>query len=160
MFPIILTKEKLSAVIIGGGNAALIKVHTLLKLKAKVQVHCYSLDFIEEIKAKQEVHKRVVDFYELSVEELRDFDLIYITLSLSTTTVVVEELKRQGKLICVASKPELGNFINPCTRKNAAFMVSVSTYGKSPKAARTLSEKFIEYPLDASLAALLKSRGQ
>lgn len=143
MLPLILTKPK-RVLLIGGGGATLIKLKVLSK--SENDISCYALEFREEID-NYRVKKVERDFYEMKLEEFESFDLIYIGLPYPRDSVkeqfllnIVSNLQK-SKLINVLSKPELSNFIHPCTRQKDNILVSVSS-GK-PKVSCALAEKFV-----------------
>ncbi len=144
MLPLILTKPK-KILIIGGGNSALIKLKILSK--SSNEISCYGLSFAREID-NYKLKKVKKDFYEMNLSEFSEFDLIYFAIAypnnkqqeeffLNTISILSEK-----KLINVLSKPNLSNFIHPCTREKDGILISVST--KKPKLSCALAEKFID----------------
>jgi len=143
MLPLILT-EKRKVLIIGAGRAAAIKLKSLSL--AGYDVTVVSKKFSKELDKYS--FKRVKGgFYNIKQNFLKKFDLIYIAIPIKKKKEqkFIKKVKKIGqkKLINVLARHELGNFIHPCTRKNSEFIVSVSTYGKEPKKACALSEKFV-----------------
>lgn len=147
MFPVIYTDD-ISVLVIGGGRAADIKVKTMLKFTDNVS--CWAKSFSEDIK-NVGIENREIDFYDLTMNDIKKYNFIYICIPFPSDKNLadsfkkfVSDLKSNGKLVCVcSSEHELGNIINPCTRITDDFMVSVTTYGKSPRRSRELADKFI-----------------
>lgn len=140
MLPIILTKKQ-KILIIGAGNAAIIKLKTLKENNHKITI--LSKEFPQNLN-EFNFKKKTGDFYELKIDFFKKFDLIYLAIPIEERKSFIKKINKikEKKLINVLADHALGNFIHPCTRKNDNFMVSVSTYGKNPKKARLLCEKF------------------
>lgn len=167
LIPINILPKAFKIMVIGGGVAANIKIKTITNLfnsapsllygrpkLSKLPITCYSLDFSEYVLHHPQLESEKIiykDFYQMEIEELYNFDMIYITIPYPASSLFneinfknkINKLKEKGKLVSVVSRPEMGNFINPCTRLNEKFIVSVSTFGRDPSLARELAERFI-----------------
>ncbi len=148
MHPIILTKPQ-KVLIIGGGKAAFTKLKTVTKHHQDIT--CLAKSFLKQFN-EFDVKLETGDFYELPLSYFDAFGMIYLSHDYPSTSKledffnkVVEYLDKTNKLFSVSSKPELGNFISPATRKYENIIVSVSTSGESPKKAVELAEDLLNH---------------
>jgi siroheme synthase (precorrin-2 oxidase/ferrochelatase) len=145
MLPIILTKP-LHALVIGAGKAAAYKFQTLHD--AHMPISALSLNFAH-IPSHLSIQTHHGDFYTIEESFFDSYDLIYLTIPYPTNssqkriyTHRIESFLSRNKLVDVASKPNLGNFIHPATRRVNHLIVSVSTSGQNPKQAVKLANDF------------------
>ena len=139
MLPVILTKKQ-KVLIVGAGKACKIKLKVLQTHPCEITV--VANEFLCEL--DESIEKIQKDFKELSEDFFESFDLIYIGIELSDTTLVQKLLKT--KMVNVLSNPSLSNFIHPCTRDDGDIMVSVANLNTpNPKKACALANEFIEY---------------
>ena len=140
MLPIVLTKKQ-SALIIGAGRACAIKLKVLSKIECDITI--VSNDFSYDL-GNVEFTKITKDFYTLEEDFFNEFDLIYIGIELSDTSIVKKLAK--SKLINVLSNPQLSNFIHPCTRDDGDIQVSVhNLQERNPKKACKFADTFVKY---------------
>jgi len=139
MLPIILTKKQ-KVLIVGAGRACQIKLKVLKNHPCEITV--VSDKFLCEL--DNSIIKIKKSFQELDESFFKQFDLIYIGIALSDTTMVEKLLKT--KMVNVLSNPHLSNFIHPCSRDDRDIMVSVVNLNKpNPKRACGFANEFIEY---------------
>ncbi|WP_299794712.1 NAD(P)-dependent oxidoreductase [uncultured Shewanella sp.] len=156
MMPLILTKP-LKVLVIGGGNAGLIKARSALRYQMDVTL--ISTDF--SVDANEVPCRRVrADFYRMSVGELSDWDLIYLAIpwpeSREKQAYIerwAETIKESNKLLCVSCRPSLGNVVNPCSRRVADYTLTLSGGDMRPKNTKTLTEQ-----LSQRFALMLKDK--
>ena len=147
MHPIILTKQ-MKVLVIGGGRAATTKLKRLQTTYDDIT--CLAIEINIEI-VNSAVTSIQKNFYDTDLEFYEDFDIIYFSHPYPIETHLekiflktVAHILEAGKLLSVSSKPQLGNFISPATRRHRNISVSVSTGGESPKKAVALADLAIK----------------
>jgi siroheme synthase (precorrin-2 oxidase/ferrochelatase) len=145
MLPIVLTNHR-RILCIGAGEAVKIKLKILTKEFDDITVVSKEFKSID----KYDVTIQYGDFYEMSIDDILSYDMIYLGINYPKDKTLEEKYMqkvnsiKQSKLICVLGNSKLGNFIHPCTREYENIKVSVSTSGKSPALACKLADKFIK----------------
>jgi siroheme synthase (precorrin-2 oxidase/ferrochelatase) len=151
MLPVVLIDDK-KILCIGAGKAVAIKLKILTKVYDDITV--ISKEFVALDKYKDSIKPIVADFYDLSIDEILEYDIIYLGIEYPTDKTKenqyiqkVSQIK-QSRLICVLGNHKLGNFIHPCTREYENIKVSVSTSGKSPALSCKLADELIQKAKD------------
>ena len=146
--PIVVTKP-MNVAVVGGGKAALTKLKLILRNHSAVT--CIAPEVSEKIR-ELPVSIRTADFYDLSVSSYTNYSMIYLTLPYPETEsernyfeYVVSMLMEQGKLVSVASRPEMGNFIHPAVRYHEPYTVAVSSSGKNLYQSVAFADQFIAH---------------
>ncbi len=145
MYPIVLTQD-FKVLVVGAGRASKIKLKSLTQNFSDIT--CLSLNFDSEID-KLNIKKIKDNFYNLNLNFFDEFNMIYFTFEYPIESKkekfllnVIEYLKESNKLLNCSSKPKLGNFINPCTRRDKNTILSISTL--NPKKSVKLANKLIK----------------
>lgn len=139
MLPVILRMEGKNCLVFGGGKVAERRIEKLLKARARVKA--VSRSFTPSIKAFSNVE--LVEG-ELSPEEVKSYigrsDFVFaLTSSEEFNSLIEEEARAQAKLVNRADRAS--DIVIPASIEVGELIVSVSTMGKAPLAARLIKEK-------------------
>jgi len=130
MLPIVLLKKQ-KVLIIGSGKACNIKLKTLQQYNYDITI--VSKDFSKlDTNLSSSTKKIKKDFYSLEYDFFMPFDLIYVAIKLTNTTMVKK--LAQTKMINILGDKSLSTFIHPCTKKTDKFQLSIHSLHKpNPK---------------------------
>jgi len=136
-YPVMLDGESLSAVVVGGGVVATRKVRALVD--AGATVHVVALSISREIRRLAEGNERLTITkrpYESS--HLGDAMLV---IAATDDTELNARIARdaRGRLVNVASAPELGNVATPAVHRAGDIVIAI-TAGRLPSAASRLRD--------------------
>ncbi|WP_297633416.1 NAD(P)-dependent oxidoreductase [uncultured Clostridium sp.] len=141
---IALYSKKIKVLIIGGGNAALIKVRGLLKSKAEVTV--LSKEFIEELEKMNSFNKIE---HEYNVRYLNGHNLIIICVE---NKILIEKIKLEceslDKLYLNCSEGTDGDFVIQSTVSTKNINLGLNIKNKNPKGSVFLKNKIENYLLE------------
>ncbi len=139
MLSVILNIKNRKCVVFGAGRVAERRIKKLIRAGAEVTVISEHFTLgIKNIKSVKIVKKKV------EPSDLKNYIEKYnIILALTTSEelndAIEREAKRQNKLVNRADKP--GNIIFPAVIEKDGLVISVSTLGRAPAAARLIKEK-------------------
>jgi uncharacterized protein len=142
LFPIFLKLEKLSILIVGGGNVALEKLTAVLTNSPLTAVRLVGASISYEIK-QLSLEYPLIHLEERPFEnsDVEGVDLVIIAIN---DTVKSEEIrnvaKEANKLVNAADKPELCDFYLSSVVQKGNVKIAISTNGKSPTIAKRLRE--------------------
>ncbi|WP_417347242.1 NAD(P)-dependent oxidoreductase [Ferrimonas sp.] len=144
MMPLVMT-DPMKVLIIGGGRAAAIKATSVLRYQHDVTL----LSPVFNDDCLNLCCRRVPgDLYQMELESFAPYQLIYLALPWPATASrrtylksLCDHLKARGHLISVSCKPELGNVINPCSRRVGEHLLSLSCERSDPVNTRSLTQK-------------------
>ena len=142
LFPVFLKLEELSLLIIGGGNVALEKLHSVLNNSPETKIKLVAIEISEAIRQTAE-EKENIELHEraYSIQDIEEADLIIAAVnSFETSAQIKEDTKSNGKLVNVADKPGLCDFYLGSIVKKGSVKIAISTNGKSPTIAKRLKE--------------------
>lgn len=137
-FPVNLNIRDRQAVIVGGGAVAARKCLLLLEAGARITVIAPVLDSCLEaleMEGRIACHARPY----LKGDLAGAFLAFAATDDPTVNRAVAEEAESLGILADIAAAPELGSFTTPAAFRRGDLLVTVSTGGKSPALARTIS---------------------
>lgn len=138
-FPVMLRFE--NALVIGGGKVAFRKIKNLLEFSENVI--CVAPDICDEIKLLEKVKIINRNFSEMDLENQ---DLVFIcTNDISLNEKIGEKCRAKGILSNIATSPEKSDFYVPSFFKDEEVVVSVSTNGSSPSAAKIIKGKIKDF---------------
>ncbi|MGL5414945.1 MAG: NAD(P)-dependent oxidoreductase [Clostridium sp.] len=141
---IALYSKKIKALIIGGGNAALIKVRGLLKSEAEITV--LSKNFIEELE-KMNSFKMIRDGY--NEKYLKGYNLIIICVE---DKELIDRIKFDcetlDKLYLNCSEATDGDFVIQSTVSTKNINLGLNIKNKNPKGSVFLKNKIENYLLE------------
>lgn len=132
--PIFLNIENQKILIIGGGNAALKKINTLIDFNASIHV------VAPEVEKKIEEYEKngllTLNKREFQIEDICEADIVVVAADEENSQRASQLCKKQGKLFADVSKGEKGDFIFPAHKKEGELTVAVSTNGRFPLLAK------------------------
>ena len=134
-FPIALHGERVTAVIIGGGNVATRKAQALVEAGAQVTVVAPEVsDEIATLEKERglRVVRQAYDFGQLSRATL----IVAATDSRETNAQIAVDAHRIGKLVNIADAPDEGNFHTMAVHRSGDVTIAVSSGGVPGAAAR------------------------
>ena len=134
--PVFLNMENKKVLIVGGGNAALIKIKKLIDFDCDVTV--ISNNFLIDILEFKNIKIIKKDFEEKDIE---GFFLVVAAAENSVNKFVYECAKNKGILCSVSGGDIKGDFIFPAHKKNDRLTVALSTDGAYPALAKKLCSK-------------------
>ncbi|MEG0925441.1 TSUP family transporter [Chryseobacterium sp.] len=146
LYPVFLKLEKLSLLIIGGGNIALEKLESVLGNSPETSIRLVAREIIPEVKSLQQRFTNIT-FHERAYndDDFNDTDLAIIAVN---DIVLAEQIRndahQKNVLVNIADKPDLCDFYLGSIVKKGSLKIAISTNGKSPTIAKRLRETFTE----------------
>ncbi|WP_106915610.1 TSUP family transporter [Chryseobacterium aurantiacum] len=146
LYPVFLKLEKLSLLIIGGGNIALEKLESVLGNSPETSIRLVAREIIPEVKSLQQRFTNIT-FHERAYndDDFNDTDLAIIAVN---DIVLAEQIRndahQKNVLVNIADKPDLCDFYLGSIVKKGSLKIAISTNGKSPTIAKRLREIFTE----------------
>jgi precorrin-2 dehydrogenase/sirohydrochlorin ferrochelatase len=147
-------------VVVGGGEAALRKVESLLEAGARVTVVSPSL--VPPLAALAETHEVVHHARAYRPGDLAGAALAYAAVDdPALQTTLAADAAAAGVFLNVVDVPRLCTFIAPAVVRRGPVLVAISTGGTSPALARRLREEIeghvgAEYGLAATILAKVR----
>lgn len=139
-YPLFLSLEGKTCLVVGGGAVGERKVGTLLKFGALVRLVARELS--EELEGKRAQNLIVWAAKEYDRSQLQAVSLVFAaTDDLNVNRMIASDARELGLWCNMAAEPELGSFIVPSVVERGAISIAVSTSGKSPAAAKLLRQK-------------------
>lgn len=133
--------KDLRIVIIGGGNAALIKVKSLVKCNCNIKV--VSKEFIEDFNKYDDVIDRVTKEY--TKEDIEECHIVIIALDEKLVVEkIIEDCKNKNKIYINCKNFKEGMGVIPIQVEGRNIKASINTKGGNPKAALFLGNKIDE----------------
>ncbi len=166
-YPLFLSLEGRTCLVVGGGAVGERKVGTLLKYGAVIRLVARELSAGLEEKRAEKLIVWVATRYERS--HLNGVSLVFAaTDDLDLNRAIAADARELGVWCNMATEPELGSFIVPSVFERGALNIAISTSGLSPAAAKLLRKK-LELEMGAEwdffvrllgeLREIFKSRG-
>lgn len=166
-YPLFLSLEGRTCLVVGGGAVGERKVGTLLKYGAVIRLVARELSARLEEKRAEKLIVWVATRYERS--HLNGVSLVFAaTDDLDLNRAIAADARELGVWCNMATEPELGSFIVPSVFERGALNIAISTSGLSPAAAKLLRKK-LELEMGAEwdffvrllgeLREIFKSRG-
>ena len=149
--PIYLSLEHKKILVVGGGNAALIKIKTLLELKADFMV--IAKTFTEQTEKLLKKYAIVYKKKEIEKQDLQGMFLVFAAAQKNINDTIAEWAGKQNILCCKADGS--GDFMVPFYKRQGNLTVAVSTDGLFP----LLGRKFCEN-MDLSIGNDLEYLGE
>ncbi|MGE5108129.1 MAG: TSUP family transporter [Sphingobacteriales bacterium] len=142
LYPVFLKLETMDTLLVGGGNVALEKLHSLLGNSPDARVTIVAPEI------KEELRRFITGFAnctlierEFEETDLENKDLIVIAVNDKEISKVVKELANaRGLLVNVADTPELCDFYLGSIVQKGNLKIAISTNGKSPTIAKRVKE--------------------
>lgn len=136
-FPILLRLEGRPCLVVGGGPVAERRIASLLEAKAQVKVVSPSLT--EPISRwADEGRIEAVRRRYLPRDQAGMYMVVAATDSAEVNHAVQELAKEHNRLVNMAERPELGDFIVPSVVRRGKLVIAVSTLGASPSVAASI----------------------
>ncbi len=142
LFPVFLKLEKLSLLIIGGGNVALEKLNAVVNNSPRTKIKLVGTNISNTIKQIAE-EKNNIELIERAylIYDFDDADLVIAAVNdIGTSEQIRDDAHSKGLLVNVADKPELCDFYLSSIVKKGSVKIAISTNGKSPTIAKRLKE--------------------
>jgi siroheme synthase-like protein len=163
LFPIFLKLSGRSALVVGGGKMAALRVTQLIKAGANVTVITPKAGTEIEELAKTESILLVRRGFERADINWSYFIVIAATNNSKVQRAVSEEAERRGTLCNVVDKPHSCNFYMPAIVERGELKIAISTSGRSPSLAgkirRCLEQAIPENTSDLTrTVGILRSR--
>ena len=135
-YPLVIDGSALEALVVGGGNVATRKALSLLDAGARVRV--VALEVSAALRDAAATHTTLdVTRARYSVEHLGSAMLVVAaTDDPDTNASIAADAKARGRLVNVASAPELGNCVTPAVHRSGDVVIAVTTGGVPTAAAR------------------------
>ena len=140
LFPIFLKLDKLSTLVVGGGNVGLEKVEALLKNDYYANIKLVGKSIRPDLMHLLSEHENC-SFVEKSFSEsdLEGVNILILATEIRETNHEIRDLAKQKNiLVNVADTPDLCDFYLGSTVKKGDLKIGISTNGKSP----TLAKRF------------------
>ncbi len=139
-YPVFLTIEGRTCLVVGAGAVAERKIRTLLKCGAKIRLVARELSPWIEEKRSEKVLTWAGERYERS--HLQGVSLVFAATSdPDLNRSVAADALDLGIPCNMATDPDLGSFIVPSVFERGALRIAISTSGLSPAVAKLLREK-------------------
>lgn len=158
LYPIFLKLSGKKCLVIGGGNVAERKVHSLLKSGASVTVNSPDLtSSLQELAGQKKINAITSEFQEEFLEGC--FLVIGSTDRPEINKRVADEAERRGILYNIVDDPAQCNFFVPSLVERGDLSIAISTNGKSPSLAKRLRQK-LEKEFGEEYEGFLKMMGE
>ena len=142
LYPIFLLPERLSILIVGGGNVGLEKLTSLLKSSPKAQIKIVAKSFLPETLELAKQFNITITEKAFSKEDLEEINLLFLAIdNKEESRMIRDEAKKKNILVNVADTPDLCDFYLGSVVTKGDLKIGISTNGKSP----TLSKRIREY---------------
>lgn len=160
LFPVFLKIDRLSVLIVGGGNVGLEKLEALLKNDVNANVLLVSKSFKTEIKELAERHASITLIERAFAEsDLNNIEIAILATENRETNLEIRNLaKDKNILVNVADTPDLCDFYLGSTIKRGDLKIGISTNGKSPTFAKRFRQVLEEALPDDTEELLLNLR--
>jgi len=156
--PVFLRLQDQPALVVGGGQVALRKVHTLLRAGACVRL--VAPEIHDELKALLAAPPHVLHERAFAASDLDSVKLVVAATDDGELNCEVSRLAQTRHLpVNVVDQPELCSFIFPSIVDRSPLVVAVSSGGRSPVLARLLRAR-LETFIPASYGALAELLGR
>jgi precorrin-2 dehydrogenase / sirohydrochlorin ferrochelatase len=136
-FPILLKLEDRPCLVVGGGSVAERRIAALLEAKAQVKVVSPSLTATIAQWAEEERIQVLHRPYESGDQE-GAYMVVAATDSRAVNDEVLQLARKNNRLVNMAERPELGDFIVPSVVRRGKLVIAVSTLGASPSVAASI----------------------
>lgn len=157
-YPISLNIENKLCLVVGGGNVAERKVHSLLECDARVKVVSPAItDGLCELAGAGRIEHRCGEYGPEDLDGV--FLVIGATDSDQVNGKVAADCFKRGLLVNVVDDPPNGNFFVPAVVRRGSLQIAISTDGKSPLLARRIREE-LEQMFGAEYAPLVELLGE
>lgn len=153
--PIFLNMEGKKVLIIGGGQAALIKTKTLLDFELDVTIVAPKI--IEELLSFEKQEKLKIKRKWFSIEDLEGYYLVILAADAETNRLIAKDCHKKEIMVSSVSQKEEGDFFFPSHKKQGEMVATVSTNGLFPILGKRICEK-IEFPSEEKLQFLAEKR--
>ncbi|WP_236975760.1 precorrin-2 dehydrogenase/sirohydrochlorin ferrochelatase family protein [Membranihabitans maritimus] len=141
LFPIFLRTDRLTILIVGGGNVAEEKLHFLLKSSPNSRIILVAPYISEKIISYSNDYDITFINREYKNEDLKGIDLVIAaTNNKEINSYIWTNSKLKGVLINVADTPDLCDFYLGGIVTKGDFKIAISTNGKSPTLAKRLRQ--------------------
>lgn len=138
-YPIFLRLEKKLCLVVGGGEVACRKIHSLLSCGAKVRVVSPCLvEALQPLVQAKDIEYRQDMYHEKYLEGV--FLVIAATGDSMVNKQVAADCHERNLLLNAVDDPSNGNFFVPAVMRRGALQIAISTDGKSPLLARKIRE--------------------
>lgn len=158
LLPLFLKLDGRSALVVGAGPMAALRVNQLLKAGATVTVVSPKVGAEVEEMAKAGSIILVNRTFQRNDLSRRYFIVIGATNDPETQETVFEEAERQGILCNVVDSPGRSNFYTPAVVERGDLKIAISTSGRSPSLAGKLRQ-YLEEAIPENAADLTQTVG-
>ena len=154
LYPIFVKMESMNTLMVGGGNVALEKLHSILENAPNSTIYLVAPIIKEEIFELAKSYNNLILIKRNFIEtDILQKDLIFLT---TDNYMLHQEIKNIAKekniLVNVADTPNLCDFYLGSIVKKGDLKIAISTNGKSPTLAKRLKEIFNEIiPLEINI---------
>ena len=142
LYPVFLKLDHLRVLLVGGGNVALEKLHSLLANSPKANITIVAPQIMEDVKdlVQQYPNCHIID-RKFEETDLEDKDLVVLATDDPVLHQHIWQLTRERRiLINVADTPDLCDFYLGSIVQKGNLKIAISTNGKSPTAAKRIKE--------------------
>ena len=139
-YPLLLSLEGTTCLVVGGGAVGERKVGSLLKYGAAIRLVARELSAGLEQKRAEKLIDWIATRYQRS--HLEGIGLAFAaTDDLELNRTIAADARELGVWCNMATEPELGSFIVPSVFERGTLNIAISTSGRSPAAAKLLRQK-------------------
>lgn len=156
--PIYINSNKFYCLIVGGGNAAVIKLKALLKNGVKPT--CLSPIINEEMDILIKENELVWQEKKYKTGDIDNFNLVVIASNNAIINKdIASECEEKNLLFVDTTNPERGNFIIPASIKKADLNIAITSSGNSPLLVKRI-KKHIEDSLPKESESMISEIGR
>lgn len=136
-YPISIDTLNKKVLVVGGGNAAYLKVKSLVLTEAHITV--VSEKFLKEIEELKKTCENI-DIIKLNIENFElsnDYHMVFICTDNQVLNIKISEyFEHKNALVMLADNMEKSDFITSAILQKGDITIAVNTQGKSPTAAK------------------------
>jgi uncharacterized protein len=142
LYPVFLKLNNLHTLLVGGGNVALEKLHSLLANTPEARITLVAPAIHPAIKTLLETHPQCHCIQKAFEEaDLHEADLVICATDNAALHAQIKQLANdRGLLVNVADTPSLCDFYLSSIVQKGNLKIAISTNGKSPTAAKRIKE--------------------
>ena len=148
---VFLSLEGKKILVVGGGNAALIKIKTLLEIQADFEV--ISKQYLQQTEKILKDNTITYQKREIKKEDIKDVFIVFAAAEKNVNDTIAVWAEEQKVLCCKADGK--GDFIVPYHKREGKLTVAVSTDGLFPLLGKKICEN-----IDLSIAKELYHLGE
>ncbi|WP_256012875.1 TSUP family transporter [Desertivirga xinjiangensis] len=141
LFPVFLKLEKLSILLVGGGNVALEKLRAIFSNSPEAKVRLIAREIMPSVKVFLSEHHVPFEERQFIESDLEGVDLAIIAINEKAISAEIQvQCKAKGVLCNVADTPDYCDFYLSSVVQKGNLKIAISTNGKSPTIAKRVKD--------------------